>query len=98
MIEFFRDVLNGPLYIVTTILSVIFIMAIIGFLMERKKLEKEYKEQVAVVSNKQNIPPINQVAIEKEVVTNQIPVTVNSTINNIDSNNISEVNKTTNYF
>ena len=98
MIEFFRDVLNGPLYIVTTILSVIFIMAIIGFLMERKKLEKEYKEQVAVVSNKQNIPPINPVAIEKEVVTNQIPVTINSTINNIDSNNISEVNKTTNYF
>ena len=34
MIEFFRDVLDGPIYIVTTILSVIFIMAIIGFLME----------------------------------------------------------------
>ena len=41
MVNFFRDVLNGPLYIVVVILSIIFIMAIIGFIMERKQKEKE---------------------------------------------------------
>ncbi len=71
MIEFFRDVLDGPLYIGTTILSVILIMAIIGFLMERKKLEKEAKSKVAVVTNQ-----------PKEVVPIE-PVSVHSTISSV---------------
>ncbi len=68
MIEFFRDVLDGPIYIVTTILSVIFIMAIIGFLMERKKLEKEAKEKMAVVSNSPEVTPISPISVTKEHV------------------------------
>ena len=71
MIEFFRDVLDGPLYIVTTILSIIFIMAIIGFLMERKKLEKEEKMRVAVVGTSipdipKEVTPIVPVSIEEK--------------------------------
>lgn len=58
MVEFFRDVLSGPLYIVTSILSIIFIMAIIGFMMERKKLEKEQNEQIAHI-NRQQVPQNN---------------------------------------
>ena len=50
MVNFFRDVLNGPLYIVVVILSIIFIMAIIGFIMERKQKEKESKGKIAFVS------------------------------------------------
>lgn len=65
MIEFFRDVLDGPLYIIILILSVIFIMAIIGFLMERKKLEKIEKDKLAVVSNENVVSPIQPVFIEK---------------------------------
>lgn len=67
MIEFFRDILDGPLYIITTILSIVFIMAIIGFLMERKKLEKEEKEKIAVVSISNDISPIKPVEVEKIV-------------------------------
>ena len=49
MIEFFRDILNGPLYIVTTIISVILIMAIIGYLMEKKKIDRDLTSKVAVI-------------------------------------------------
>lgn len=71
MINFFRDVLDGPLYIATTILSVIFIMAIIGFLMERRKLEKETKEKIAIVNTPvmntpKELDPITPVSIETE--------------------------------
>lgn len=66
MIEFFRDVLNGPLYIVVTIVSVIFIMAIIGFIMERKKLEKEAKDKIAVVNNVVTPTPISPVTVEQQ--------------------------------
>lgn len=57
MVKFFRNVLNGPLYIVVVILSIIFIMAIIGFIMERKQKQKEARNQVAFVSR--NVQPIN---------------------------------------
>ena len=57
MVNFFRNVLNGPLYIVVVILSIIFIMAIIGFIMERKQKQKEARNQVAFVSR--NVQPIN---------------------------------------
>lgn len=66
MVNFFRDVLNGPLYIVVVILSIIFIMAIIGFIMERKQKEKEAKGKVVFVSRNQ------QPAQEK--VNKEIPV------------------------
>lgn len=56
MIQFFRDVLDGPLYIVIVILCVIFLMAIFGFIMERKKFEREEKSKIAVISNPSTIP------------------------------------------
>lgn len=42
MIHFFRDILDGPVYIIVVILSILAIMGIIGFIMERfKKAEDE---------------------------------------------------------
>lgn len=88
MIEFFRDVLDGPLYIVVTILSTIFIMAIIGFLMERKKLEKEAKAKVAVVGAPisdipKEVTPITPVTIEKSENV-AVPATVSTPISNLN--------------
>lgn len=51
MIWFYRDFLNGFVYIVVGILSLIFIMAIIGFILERKNNEEEEKNRIAVLSN-----------------------------------------------
>lgn len=70
MIHFFRDILNGPLYIVTTIISIIFIMAIIGYIMEKRKLEKKAKSQVTQI-NTENVVPIPEVKI-KETVTQPV--------------------------
>lgn len=67
MIHFFRDILDGPLYIGITILSIIFIMAIIGFLMERKRFEKEEKQKIAVVSNTRTVTPITPVTVSQQM-------------------------------
>lgn len=52
MIKFFRDVLNGPLYIVIVIISLILIMAIIGRLMEKKQKKEEAEGKIAHVGRK----------------------------------------------
>lgn len=51
MIWFYRDFLDGFVYIIVVIISLIFIMAIIGFIMERKKTSEEEKNRIAVLSN-----------------------------------------------
>ena len=63
MIEFFRDVLDGPLYIIAAIISVILIMAIVGFIMERLKLAKDEQLKVAHVS-RDIVTPIEPVQVE----------------------------------
>lgn len=101
MIEFFRDILDGPLYIGITIISIIFIMAIIGFLMERKKLEKEAKQKIAVVADTKPVTPVPPVTItqsaeilDKNVNTNPLvnegagAIDISSTSVNAISNNI----------
>ncbi len=70
MIKFFRDILDGPLYVVVAILSVIFIMAIIGYLMEKKKISDEEKSRVAIVKNDNLVPPIEPVTIKDSNVIN----------------------------
>ena len=82
MIEFFRDVLDGPLYIIVTIFAIIFIMAIIGFLMERKKLEKERKEHIAVIDTSVDVAPIEPVEVVSEQPVFQNMVDSQSTIIN----------------
>lgn len=107
MIEFFRDILDGPLYIIITIISIIFIMAIIGFLMERRKLEKEAKQKIAVVADIKPVTPVPAVTItqsaeiiDKNVNTNPLAngdasmsTSVNAISNSIpvDSNSSLEV-------
>ena len=39
--DFFANVLDGPLYYIVVIVSLIVIMAIIGFLMERNRIKQE---------------------------------------------------------
>jgi len=83
MIEFFRDVLDGPLYIVITILSIIFIMAIIGFLMERKKLEKEAKSKIAVIPTTPEVTPIEPVTIQTETEPLQVTQNTETPVSNM---------------
>ena len=45
------DILSGPVYIVVAIIAVILIMAVIGYFLEKAKIEKENKERIVVVSD-----------------------------------------------
>lgn len=79
MISFFRDFLNGPIYIIAVIICIILIMAIIGFIMERKKLEKEEQEKkvtIDVATQVERVMPTIQPAVTpvEPVVTKVEPV------------------------
>lgn len=94
MVEFFRDVLDGPLYIIVVVFSIIFIMAIIGFLMEKKKLEKQQQDKIAVIDTPEVIPevtPVQSVTVE-EIVTTEVPVNEvevdNSSSNSLNTDDI----------
>lgn len=66
MIHFFRDILDGPLYIALVVVCIVLIMSIIGFIMDRKKLEKEENEKRVVVGGVTPMEPIRT----REVVLN----------------------------
>ena len=79
MIKFFRDVLDGPLYIVLLIVSIILIMAIIGFILERKQKLEEKENQfahvdstVSNVNHSDMITPVNKVDIDTNAVNNNV--------------------------
>lgn len=56
IIGFFRDVLDGPLYVITTIINIILICSCIGYLAEqslnKKKQKEHYDNTHATIENK----------------------------------------------
>ena len=74
--KFYRDILDGPIYIVAVVISIILIMAIIGFIMERKSLAKAEASKVAHVG--EDVTPIPSVEVKKEtpVETTNIQETI----------------------
>lgn len=51
IITFFRDILDGPVYIVVTVICSILICACIGYLAEKRQKKRLEKEQYVEVSN-----------------------------------------------
>lgn len=83
MIWFFRDFLDGFTYLGFSIVCIIFIMAIIGFMMERKQLEREKKNREAVLEGDL-----------KSSALGSVPLTDASTsASNIYENNVSSRNE-----
>lgn len=82
MIKFFRDVLDGPVYLIFVVICILLIMAIIGFIMERKKLEKEENDKRIVIGGATPMEPVRT----KEVVLNtKEETTINAKINEVES-------------
>ena len=77
MIKFFRNTLSGPLYVIVAVLSIIFIMAIIGFIMERKKQEQEEEGRIAYIKNAEPMEPV-----ETKTVETSIPVVEQPKVDN----------------
>lgn len=69
VISFFRDFLSGPLYIVVAIVSVIGILACIGYLAEKQLKAKEEKKKLDEMYAQVHLLPTD-VATGAETVTN----------------------------
>ncbi len=50
IISFFRDILDGPVYIITTVISSILFCACLGYLLEKSQNQKKEKEKYAEVT------------------------------------------------
>lgn len=98
IIIFFRDILDGPLYIIVAIISGILICSCIGYLAEvninKKKIKQEYEKKYADVnsntisSNNTNIntnPPA--IAIQNNMDNNKIVNTNVAVSNNNPTDN-----------
>ena len=78
MIWFFRDFLDGPLYLVVAFFCLFFIMAILGFMMERKQFEKEEKNKMVVLNNQNNTPIYDVGSYEESIRQNSANQTVST--------------------
>lgn len=100
IITFFRDVLNGPLYIIVAIICGILICSCIGYLAERsinkKKQIKEHEEKYANVSNmKNNVNIATQqpdIPVTENNASNQISNPFNNSQNIISNNQVINMN------
>ena len=79
VIEFFRDTLDGPFYIVWVVLLVILIFACIGYLAEKGINNKKEKEKYATVSNTSNKEAV------QDVVANEPVADLNNATTQVDS-------------
>ena len=91
IITFFRDILDGPLYIVIAVISGILICSCIGYLAERSIMRKKEKEQYDKEHFNVEESVAQEVQIEeKEVSLNEIsesqdPMETVQIENNMDS-------------
>ena len=102
VIEFFRDTLDGPFYIVWVVVLVILIFACIGYLAEKGIKNKKEKEKYAIV-NEENAEsnavvmeqlnePVMEAASLNSDVNNVVPSVSNNTTPAVVSSNIAPVN------
>lgn len=102
IISFFRDVLDGPLYIAVVIISVILICAGIGYFAEksqlRKKKEEELQKSYVSVSDPrtQNSDDNSQNNIAESVPGNMVNGNVQSAVTQMPGTNISNNNSVPN--
>ena len=75
VIEFFRDTLDGPFYIVWVVVCVILIFACIGYLAEKGIKNKKEKEKYATVSDTNNTDVVQEAVVSESVSTTQVTST-----------------------
>ena len=76
VIEFFRDTLDGPFYIVWVVVLVILIFACIGYLAEKGINKKKEKEKYATVSDTGNTEVVQDTVVNEPVNDTQVDTSV----------------------
>ena len=84
VIEFFRDTLDGPFYIVWVVVLVILILACIGYLAEKSINNKKEKEKYAIVSEDN---------VNNESVKIEEPVQVSGNTGTSQTDNVATYNE-----
>ncbi len=75
VIEFFRDTLDGPFYIIWVVVLVILIFACIGYLAEKGIKNKKEKEKYATVSDVNNTEVVQETVVSDVNNTAQVEST-----------------------
>ena len=76
VIEFFRDTLDGPFYIVWVVVLVILIFACIGYLAEKGINKKKEKEKYATVSDTGNTEVVQDTVVNEPMNDTQVDTSV----------------------
>ena len=76
VIEFFRDTLDGPFYIVWVVVLVILIFACIGYLAEKGINRKKEKEKYATVSDTGNTEVVQDTVVNEPINDTQVDTSV----------------------
>ena len=76
VIEFFRDTLDGPFYIVWVVVLVILIFACIGYLAEKGINKKKEKEKYATVSDTGNTEVVQDIVVNEPINDTQVDTSV----------------------
>ena len=95
VIEFFRDTLDGPFYIVWVVVLVILIFACIGYLAEKGIKNKKEKEKYATVGDVNNIEVVQEAVVSEPVSTTQVTSTpVTTPVSEVTTVPVENVNTT----
>lgn len=70
IITFFRDILNGPLYIVVSVISGILICSCIGYLAEQSQLKRKAKEKTSL--EYADLSQTSNVSTQSNGITNNV--------------------------
>lgn len=80
IITFFRDILDGPVYIVVTVICSIFICACIGYLAEKKQKQKKEREQYVEAPAVSSAIPSAVPSVTPAISTSSVAPQVTSTM------------------
>lgn len=95
VISFFRDVLDGPLYIAIVVIGVILICAGIGYFAEKSQIARKKKKDFDAVHvtisdpTTQNIQSMNNATTSNTVSAQNIPVSTNVVNSNVGVSGVS---------
>ena len=93
VIEFFRDTLDGPFYIVWVVVCVILIFACIGYLAEKGIKNKKEKEKYATVSETNNTEVVQE-AVVSDGTTQVTSTPVTTPVSEVTTAPVEDVNTT----
>ena len=98
VIEFFRDTLDGPFYIVWVVVLVILIFACIGYLAEKGINKKKEKEKYATVSDTGNTEVVQDIVVNEPVndiqVDTSVATPVAETVSEVTTTPVQDVSST----